>query len=62
MPSEIKNIMRDTKVREFKSLERSFTKMTKFAAVTKAGICPESRNFFRHGNIPYKSETNRENY
>ena len=30
--------------------------MTEFAAATKAGLCPEPWNFFRHGNIPKKSE------
>lgn len=30
--------------------------MTKFVAVTKTGLCPEPRDFFRQGNIPKKSE------
>ena len=30
--------------------------MTKFIAVIKTGLCPEPRDFFRHGNIPKKSE------
>ena len=30
--------------------------MTKFIAVRKTGLCPEPRDFFRHGNIPKKSE------
>ena len=28
--------------------------MTKFVAATKAGLCPEPRDFFRHVNIPKK--------
>lgn len=30
--------------------------MTKFVAVAKTGLCPKLRDFFRHGNIPKKSE------
>jgi len=30
--------------------------MTKFVAATKAGLCPEPRDFFRYGNIPKKSD------
>jgi hypothetical protein len=30
--------------------------MTEFVAATKAGLCPEPWDFFRHGNIPKKSE------
>ena len=30
--------------------------MTKFFAVTKTGLCPDPRDFSRHGNIPKKSE------
>ena len=30
--------------------------MMKFVVATKAGLCPEPRDFFRHGNIPKKSE------